>query len=616
MLKQAAWRARSHAWLPPTPTTAILHGDQMAPSPGSTPIRRPPPRGDQQPGRRLRVRAVPLSEAVTATLARRTIDLEVCIRCNIPRGGVPARRHHSTTRATTSSADCCNSCGDCFVLAPPVPPTRCQGAPALSSSRSSSALSLFFDEALPERLLPSLRSTIPTSPPRRRADAPAARFRCRCLVGSPTLRRALQRGKPAVTRRRATSGSPPRGAERHPPSSSTSGASRLPVLEGRPSACSRLGRTARGDRTTSGSTCRLRPATAPSARGTTTSRSPSSASPATTRARRLRGRVQLPLRPHAPARRCRSPGPGATPSSPNHPGASPDDDLHRHRRRADDDARDDRAPPATISRARRGRRRSCCSSGRGPHDTLYHGPLTKLPRALIDAEARLLARARAPEYVQDRLRARAADVAQLLADDDTFSTCAATRAMERACSRPLADVLPRHGLVGAAPRRDARAEGSVERLHRFVGRRCRPLILDSLPTRCLCERGRIEFLLLLPARQTSRVGPPSRRRGGKRAILEFPPETLRALRRGERRIVLASRARRLGRTVGTGATAAEGGPTQARRSELDATNGDGSDFRLPAEARYASADSMICTGSSGASGPEASPRRFAPQAPR
>ncbi|MEZ4315503.1 MAG: benzoyl-CoA 2,3-epoxidase subunit BoxA, partial [Polyangiaceae bacterium] len=61
----------------------------------------------------------------------------------------------------------------------------------------------------------------------------------------------------------------------------------------------------------------------------------------------------------------------------------------------------------------------------------YFGPLMKLPRSLIDVE---LAFSREPdrpkEYVQDRMRARAANVARLLADEDSFVYLCGHKRME------------------------------------------------------------------------------------------------------------------------------------------------------------------------------------------
>ncbi len=73
----------------------------------------------------------------------------------------------------------------------------------------------------------------------------------------------------------------------------------------------------------------------------------------------------------------------------------------------------------------------------------YFGPLMKLPKELIDVE---LAFSRAPDqpktYVQDRIRARAADVTRWLADDDTFVYLCGHKHMERDVLATLADVVP------------------------------------------------------------------------------------------------------------------------------------------------------------------------------
>jgi benzoyl-CoA 2,3-dioxygenase component A len=100
---------------------------------------------------------------------------------------------------------------------------------------------------------------------------------------------------------------------------------------------------------------------------------------------------------------------------------------------------------------------------RGPHELPYHGPLMRLPRALIDVE---LAFSRVPgrpkEYVQDRVRARGDDVARLLADDDTFLYVCGHKAMEAGVLEALADVCRTRGVSWDARREAMRAEG---RLH-------------------------------------------------------------------------------------------------------------------------------------------------------
>ncbi|MEZ4257492.1 MAG: benzoyl-CoA 2,3-epoxidase subunit BoxA [Polyangiaceae bacterium] len=82
---------------------------------------------------------------------------------------------------------------------------------------------------------------------------------------------------------------------------------------------------------------------------------------------------------------------------------------------------------------------------RTPGELPYFGPLQKLPRELIDVE---LAFSRVPgvpkAYVQDRIRARADDVARLLADDDTFVFVCGHKKMEQGVGEALADVCKMH----------------------------------------------------------------------------------------------------------------------------------------------------------------------------
>jgi benzoyl-CoA 2,3-dioxygenase component A len=71
----------------------------------------------------------------------------------------------------------------------------------------------------------------------------------------------------------------------------------------------------------------------------------------------------------------------------------------------------------------------------------------KLPRELIDVE---LAFSRAPDapkqYVQDRVRARADDVAAWLKDDDTFVYVCGHKRMEAGVDEAFAEVCARNAL--------------------------------------------------------------------------------------------------------------------------------------------------------------------------
>jgi benzoyl-CoA 2,3-dioxygenase component A len=100
---------------------------------------------------------------------------------------------------------------------------------------------------------------------------------------------------------------------------------------------------------------------------------------------------------------------------------------------------------------------------RRPGELPYFGPLQKLPRELIQVE---LAFSRLPgspkEYVQDRMRARADDVARMLASDDAFVYVCGHKRMEEGIMGALDDVCRRHGLEWPALRSTLAREG---RLH-------------------------------------------------------------------------------------------------------------------------------------------------------
>jgi benzoyl-CoA 2,3-dioxygenase component A len=90
----------------------------------------------------------------------------------------------------------------------------------------------------------------------------------------------------------------------------------------------------------------------------------------------------------------------------------------------------------------------------------YFGPLMKLPRSLIDVE---LAFSREPDmpkqYVQDRLRARADDVANLLADSDTYLYICGHKRMEQGVEEALTDICDAHGLHWPTLHGDMREQG-------------------------------------------------------------------------------------------------------------------------------------------------------------
>lgn len=90
----------------------------------------------------------------------------------------------------------------------------------------------------------------------------------------------------------------------------------------------------------------------------------------------------------------------------------------------------------------------------------YFGPLMKLPRELIDVELSLSRDPERPKaYVQDRMRARGADVARLLRDDDTFVYVCGHKKMEEGVLGALAEIGREHGLDWAARYEAMRREG-------------------------------------------------------------------------------------------------------------------------------------------------------------
>lgn len=100
---------------------------------------------------------------------------------------------------------------------------------------------------------------------------------------------------------------------------------------------------------------------------------------------------------------------------------------------------------------------------RRPDELPYFGPLSRLPPELIDVE---LAFSRSPdapkEYVQDRLRARGAEVAAWLAEDDTYVYICGHKRMEAGVLLAMADVCAARGLDWSTRRDEMRCAG---RLH-------------------------------------------------------------------------------------------------------------------------------------------------------
>jgi benzoyl-CoA 2,3-dioxygenase component A len=84
---------------------------------------------------------------------------------------------------------------------------------------------------------------------------------------------------------------------------------------------------------------------------------------------------------------------------------------------------------------------------RAPGELPYFGPLMRLPKELVDIN---FAFSRVPEqpkqYVQDRIRERAQDVARLLCDDDSYVYICGLKGMERGVDEAFRDVCRAHGM--------------------------------------------------------------------------------------------------------------------------------------------------------------------------
>jgi benzoyl-CoA 2,3-dioxygenase component A len=97
---------------------------------------------------------------------------------------------------------------------------------------------------------------------------------------------------------------------------------------------------------------------------------------------------------------------------------------------------------------------------RGPSELPYFGPLQKVPKTLLDQElvfSRLPDRPK--EYVQDRMRARAPDLADLLRREATHVFVCGLRGMEEGIEASFQDICAGHGLDWSAIRAQMREEG-------------------------------------------------------------------------------------------------------------------------------------------------------------
>jgi len=97
---------------------------------------------------------------------------------------------------------------------------------------------------------------------------------------------------------------------------------------------------------------------------------------------------------------------------------------------------------------------------RSPGELPYFGPLNKLPKSLIDVN---FAFSRVPgqpkEYVQDKMRERAGDMAELLRSTDTFIYICGLKGMEQGVEEAMADICRRHDMNWAELRNRLRREG-------------------------------------------------------------------------------------------------------------------------------------------------------------
>jgi len=97
---------------------------------------------------------------------------------------------------------------------------------------------------------------------------------------------------------------------------------------------------------------------------------------------------------------------------------------------------------------------------RSPQELPYFGPLQKVPKTLLDQE---LVFSRLPdkpkEYVQDRMRSRAADLAALLARDTTHIYMCGLRGMEEGVEASFDAICRDNGLAWEACRARMRDEG-------------------------------------------------------------------------------------------------------------------------------------------------------------
>jgi sulfite reductase alpha subunit-like flavoprotein len=77
----------------------------------------------------------------------------------------------------------------------------------------------------------------------------------------------------------------------------------------------------------------------------------------------------------------------------------------------------------------------------------YFGPLVNLPKDFIDTTLAFSRTVGQPKrYVQDTMRERAADVGQMLRDDNTFIYVCGLKGMEDGVLQALRDIAEQHGI--------------------------------------------------------------------------------------------------------------------------------------------------------------------------
>ncbi len=97
---------------------------------------------------------------------------------------------------------------------------------------------------------------------------------------------------------------------------------------------------------------------------------------------------------------------------------------------------------------------------RTPGELPYFGPLMKLPKDLIDVELAFSRIADQPkQYVQDRMRARADDLARLLAGEETYIYLCGHKRMEDGVHAAFREVAAAHGMDWDAMVPELRASG-------------------------------------------------------------------------------------------------------------------------------------------------------------